>query len=168
MRLTHAYVRRNNRDSHAFSQAFVLDVPGSGGNTAADAHTSPELSRGKVDMAALWLRLRRAAIEPSSRHHCNDDEAQRPIPVSAVGTNGGGGEGRAEDHEVMLGERESWSALTWEGPVDVSSLGRERFEECDTEGSGSVPCHTFREVSNPATLERWSWREAARQLVALF
>ncbi|CAM9262515.1 unnamed protein product [Ectocarpus sp. 12 AP-2014] len=127
-------------------QAFVLDVPGSGGNTATDAHTSPELSRGKVDMAALWLRLRRAAIEPSSRHHYNDDEAQRPISMSAVGTNGGGGEGRAEDHEVMLGERESWIALTWEGPVDVSSLGRERFEECDTEGSGSVSCHTFREV----------------------
>ncbi|CAM9624783.1 unnamed protein product, partial [Ectocarpus sp. 12 AP-2014] len=127
-------------------QAFILDVPGGGGNTATDAHTSPELSRGKVDMAALWLRLRRAAIEPSSRHHCNDDEAQRPISVSAVGKNGGGGEGRAEDHEVMLGERESWSALTWEGPVDVSSLGRERFEECDTEGSGSVSCHTFREV----------------------
>ncbi|CAM9197834.1 unnamed protein product, partial [Ectocarpus sp. 13 AM-2016] len=127
-------------------QAFVLDVPGCGGNTATGAHTSPELFRGKVDMAALWLRLRRAAIEPSSRHHCNDDEAQRPIRVSAVGTNGGGGEDRAEDHEVMLGERESWSVLTWEGPIDVSSLGRDRFEECDMGGSGSVPCHTFREV----------------------
>ncbi|CBJ31907.1 hypothetical protein Esi_0291_0012 [Ectocarpus siliculosus] len=127
-------------------QAYVLDLPGSGENTATDAPTSPELSRGNVDMAALWLRLRRAAIESSSRHDCNEDRVQRPIPESAAGTNGCGGEGGAEDQEVMPGERESWSALTWEGPVDVSSLGRERFEECDTEGSGSVRCHTFREV----------------------
>lgn len=97
-------------------------------------------------MAALWLRLRRAAIEPSSRHGCKEDEAQRSVPVSAVGTKSTVGEGGVEERGMMPGERESWSALTWEGPVDVSSLGRERFEECDTEGSGSVPCHTFREV----------------------
>ncbi|CAM9719832.1 unnamed protein product [Ectocarpus fasciculatus] len=127
-------------------QAFVLDVPDSGGNRATESPATPELSRGNIDMAALWLRLRRAAIEPRSRYECNEDEAQRSVPVSAVGTNGVDAEGEAEEQAMTPGERESWSALTWEGPVDVSSLGRERFEECDTEGSGSVPYHTFREV----------------------
>lgn len=122
-------------------QDFVLggEAAGSGGTDTStvfdngrEQATMVPLSAGRgVEMAALWLRLKRAAVghSSSSRHlqgRVDDGQAE----------NGGAGVGGGAP------------AFGFEGvvQVDLSCLGAGLFEKRDPTGSGCVSTAVFREV----------------------
>lgn len=88
-----------------------------------------------IEVAALWLRLRRAVIGRKDSPHRNHSfvSERRTGSVEKSEEDMEGGEGGGGD--LGLG-----------GAVDLSSVGEGAFKERDPEGSGVVSCDVFREV----------------------
>ncbi len=84
-----------------------------------------------IEVAALWLRLRRAAIGRKGSPH-------RKRNFVREGTTGGVGQDTSPERgrgDLGLG-----------GAVDLSSVGEGALKDRDPEGSGVVSCDVFSEV----------------------
>lgn len=137
-----------------YVQAFVLggEADGAGGTDTSAIFNSdreqattaaPRPSVGGVEMAALWLRLRRAVVG-----HTN---SSRQAPEGLEDGQGEGGSAGSAEREGAPGA----FGLDGVEQVDLSCLGAERFEERDPAGSGSVTPAAFREVIH-------FWRDCSR------
>lgn len=121
-------------------QAFVLGVAGTGGvDTSAISDSSHEQATGRpippgggVEMAALWLRLRRAVLGHSSSSQ-NRQGSLEDDRAEGGGAGGGGGASGTFELEGVA-------------HVDLSCLGAGLFEARDPKGSGCVDPAVFREV----------------------
>jgi len=101
-------------------QAFLLDA-----NVGAG-----------IEVAALWLRLRRAAIWHRENPPRNDSFARERKKGSPPG----------QGDEAVEGEERDGSDLGLGGAVNFSNLGERSFKERDLGSSGVVSCEFFREV----------------------
>lgn len=129
-------------------QAFVLggEPGGTGGTDANNAvvHNDHEQATAaaqfpsvrSVEMAALWLRLRRAITGHTNRTSRHGPEKSLE---EDQGGGGGAGGGEGEGYPGVFG-------LDRAAQVDLSCLGTELFEERDPTASGHVSPAVFREV----------------------
>lgn len=126
------------------AQEFLFDTGAAGGS-------------GGVEMAALWLRLRRAVVvhstagSPQGQHDPEDTVPQARCTSSIVGVGGNsGGEeqvGKGPGEEAEKGGRAAGGdAFGLEGFVDLSRVGAGLFRQRDPSGSGDVSPELFQEV----------------------
>lgn len=133
-------------------QSFILDCPnGSPPNTAATAgpekrtSATPQTHVG-VEMATLWLRLRRAALIKGKEHwtHVSGNHPALSASIASAGASEAYGKVKEGGKD---GDGRTWVESELDGGWNLSRLGMASFEKSDPEGSGSVSQAVFREVS---------------------
>lgn len=179
----HVPPRRPQPNSHqdrpigrTFSQKMIITTPmytctpwSLRRNTQAFLFDTAAATCG-VEMAALWLRLRRTVIGHSTtgsprRQHDPDDTEIRARRASDAGVrrnSGGGRQAGKGRKEAGKGSREASSdTLRLGGEVDLSRVGAGLFRMRDPDGSGSVSAEVFREVRYCPGV---GWQEGGRGL----
>ncbi|CAM9343776.1 unnamed protein product, partial [Scytosiphon promiscuus] len=139
-------------------ESFILDCPGDAWRKSASVagrerstSVTPPTPNG-VEMAALWLRLRRAALTRGKQHQPQSAGAGPSHRVSIAGLGareacGNVGEGGSGGAAGARGESEL------DGEVDLSRLGRGIFESRDPECLGMISQAGFREVMSSSEVQ---------------